>query len=220
MKKAIGSKEVLSFYHEKCLCKLKWNQNGLLEVSPGFSTEDRIFFDGDSDIFVSPENMESRRNLGCRISSFSFTSPKGALYKYTVELINNRNEEWDNLEGSDLCRVDEEYKAISDKNKFIFSRAKDLSEQLSSANDECLLEVEFVSATNFHPRFANQSSHDGIPIFATYQIVSSNNEHMWSEESRTIDHGNTKNHLMREQATLSLSGVHGQTRTMRGHLFH
>ena len=167
------SDEVKDSYHEELICSLKWSQrDGVLEVSPGFSTHDRDYFDSDSEIFVSPENMDAMRRNEHRLTTFSFMSPNGAMYQYTLELQGYMSS-WDELEELELCRVDDEYEAIAEKRKIIMSKAK---EHYSNADKlpkvEHLMQIEIVSASKFNPICADQRSFYDIPIFIAYQIVS------------------------------------------------
>ena len=216
MKMTMGTEKIQDYFHEEVLCRLKWNQDGLLEVSPGFSKEDRDYFDGDSEIFVSPENMDAKRRNDYRITTFSFTSPKGALYKYTVELL-NRKDKWDELERLDLCRVDDEYKLIADRREVVFSKAKDHYAQIDTLpRGEHLLQAEIVSATNFNPKFANLRSCHDIPIFITYQIVSLNATWTSDPDSIGIPNDRIANKCYRgDEIDDTDDIVQGQTRAAR-----
>lgn len=175
-----------TLFHEQVLCILKWNKGGLLEVSPGFSKDDRVYYDGDSEFFMSPENMEAKRRGDGKKTSFSFTSPQGALYRYSIDLLNMK-ENNDELEKLELNRVDDEYKLIADRREVALSTAKDHYANVHSVlpTVEHILQIEILSGTDFEPKSANWFRSNKIPIFITYQIVWLNGD--WtSEESETF----------------------------------
>jgi len=163
--------KVQDCFHEQLLCSLKLHRDGLLEVTPGFSTEERDYFDGDSEIFVSPENLDTMHKNDCKITSFSFTTPKGAMYRYTLEWA-GQIDKWEDLENLSLRRMDEEYKLVSDRRRIVLSKVKDHCANIDRlTREEHLLQIEIVSASNFYPMFADVNGYRDNSIYVRYQII-------------------------------------------------
>eukprot|EP00569_Conticribra_weissflogii_P009258 CAMPEP_0171371884 /NCGR_PEP_ID=MMETSP0879-20121228/8925_1 /TAXON_ID=67004 /ORGANISM="Thalassiosira weissflogii, Strain CCMP1336" /LENGTH=601 /DNA_ID=CAMNT_0011880549 /DNA_START=281 /DNA_END=2086 /DNA_ORIENTATION=+ len=71
-------------YHEEVLCIIKVHKNGLVSSYPGWSEEEPEDCD-DSRIFASDKGLNETREQGSRLTTFSFTSPLGSVYEYTIE---------------------------------------------------------------------------------------------------------------------------------------
>ena len=200
------------FFHEELLCSLKWNQDGLLQVTPEFSSEDREFYDGDSEIFVSSENMGARRTHGLRMRKYSFSTPRGSEYEFTLEWM-GRVGKWDELEDLILCRMDEEYKVISERRRRLFSKVRDrhfLTNNDNIFTHEHILQMEIISASNFHSMFADGRIFRGKKnIFVRYHIDLP--DCRWSATHASfMPKGSSK--MKRRFGQERTTVVHGQTR--------
>lgn len=148
-------------FHEQLLCRINLSRDGILEVAPGLSKEERNYFDGDSEFFVSPENMEARQRHGCKLKPFSFKSVDGTSFRYTIQVI-SAIDNWQQLEDKSLLRIDEEYRLLSERRKLSISRVNDLrADQQSLPQEEQCLHLEIQSASDFDTEEA---------IFVKYHI--------------------------------------------------
>ncbi|CAM9439919.1 unnamed protein product, partial [Choristocarpus tenellus] len=67
--------------HEHVLCVIRAHQNGTLEVAPGFSAEEPE--SGDEGAFLTEHTTMEKE--GPRLTAYTFGSPLGGLFSYTVE---------------------------------------------------------------------------------------------------------------------------------------
>lgn len=71
-------------YHEEVLCIMKVHKNGLVSTYPGWSEEEPEDCD-DSRLFASDKGLNETREQGSRLTTFTFTTPMGSVYEYTIE---------------------------------------------------------------------------------------------------------------------------------------
>lgn len=133
-------------FHEEILCVVKLYKSGQLSVSPGFSTEEPEKYE-ESRIFLSGDSLDIKTTDGSRLTTFTFTSPSGALFQYVLEWEGQVVDVAD-LEKLHLLEVDEEYKRLSDRRNAIVSNISHLTTSLHYGVEDSVL-LEFVSAQNF-----------------------------------------------------------------------
>jgi len=138
-------------YHQQVLCALKLHQNGLLEVTPGFSSVDERLQINPS-LFTPPLDMDPAH----RITTFTFTSPEGSLYEYSI--INEFAVS--NLEAEENAKLQlmHDHSKLYERDKKLYNIGSRLLPTPSRKNDKPTMHgfVEIVSASVLE--------HDGSPI--------------------------------------------------------
>ncbi len=223
-------------FHEQILGRIRLHvRDGLMEVWPGFSIEEtrgqgvmaQQHFDGDSEIFVSPEHLETMMkgkstsdddNVGIGVGTkdfisdendvsnsktkFTFTTPQGSSYRYTLDWEGLITNDWNMMEDLSLRQVDSEYEKLAKRRDIARTKLKDLGvlDRPSCMNDmmmspspfivppdqrwglssqeypqhqEELLQIEIVSADDFHFVYAGLGGFNPSSIFVRYQVKAS-----------------------------------------------
>ena len=145
------------YYHEEVLCTLKLYENGMLEVSPGFSLPVPEDIE-DNFIFASNKSLQNRIRNGPFIAAFSFTSPRsGNMYQYTIEPRYLPNYHHDiNLHDQILRKqTDSLFKLGIERRHRISTALKELHSEPDSTLDTVL--IQFISATEFSPPYGYNS---------------------------------------------------------------
>jgi hypothetical protein len=140
---------------------LKLNRDGIFEVTPGFSSTQRDYYDGDSEIFLSPENLEEKSRNNCTLKPFTFRTLDGLSFQYTIQWI-NKIDDWQQLEEASLARSDEDYRLLSERRKLAVARVNDLIVDHKVSKEEQLLHLEITHASGFDTDEA---------IFIKYQVA-------------------------------------------------
>lgn len=176
---SVPAKGCSNVFHEQVLCRLKLNRDGMMEVSPSFSTLERLYFDGDSEIFMSPEHVSAiqRKTEGSEesddkkrgLTKFTFSAPGGSIYQYTLEWL-DRVDDANELESLSLQLADEEYLRLSERRKTIQTITRQKAIGVIGRGEEELLHLEIVSADNFHIPYVRRIGFNESPIHIRYHI--------------------------------------------------
>ncbi len=154
----VSDRRDINLFHEELLCTLKLHDSGLLEVTPGFSkfeTEDS----DDDEIFVSNEGLEKRSSKGAKLTTFTFATPMGSVYQYTLKWVDFLIDQT-KLESLALREMDEHYRLLSQHRKTVLSHLNErieLMHWLVQSGDEQMIQIEFVSAHGFSPQWNHSS---------------------------------------------------------------
>lgn len=155
-------------FHEEILCTMKLYQSGILEVTPGFSNIEAEDSDHDGDIFVDDKDLENAANKGPKLTTFTFLTPLGSIYQYTLEWVDFIIDE-DMLEALALKVDDERYEQSSRRKYNIASDVRSKIDQVDSSlltiTGEDLFIINFESLLSFRPRWKDSS------IRIDYEII-------------------------------------------------
>eukprot|EP00814_Leptocylindrus_danicus_P016718 CAMPEP_0116018558 /NCGR_PEP_ID=MMETSP0321-20121206/8714_1 /TAXON_ID=163516 /ORGANISM="Leptocylindrus danicus var. danicus, Strain B650" /LENGTH=356 /DNA_ID=CAMNT_0003488963 /DNA_START=389 /DNA_END=1459 /DNA_ORIENTATION=- len=182
-------------YHQQVLCALKLHKNGLLEVTPGFSSIDERLQINPS-LLTLPLDMDPAH----RITTFTFTSPEGSLYEYSI--INEFAVSNIEAEKDAKLQLMHDHSKLYERDKKLYNIGGRLLPTPSRKNDKPTMHgfVEIVSASvleydgspiscNCHlstpkgwvvsSNETGTSNEDSLPLVAA-EIIPLNNRRPWS----------------------------------------
>ena len=153
---------------------MKLYQNGILEVSPNFSTEEPENSDSplNASIFSSCNSLHAQQKGGDRISSFCFTSLNGSVFRYSLERV-DEIEDFEVFKRLSLINENQEYLKLEQQERKIVSKLKNIEEPFSDNRSpvRTALFLEIVSAKNFFPPTLECFNITNVSIAVQYDLV-------------------------------------------------
>ncbi len=164
----------VSQYHEELLCTMKLYNRGILEVTPGFSNIESEDSD-DDDIFVNNEALEISANKGSKLTTFTFSTPSGSIFQYSLEWLDYLLDE-DVAESLALTVSDGQYTMQSTRRRKLVSQIAPHT-SLFAASEEELFMIDFDSVSEFKPMWKRSSIRIDYEILLPqgwkYELISS-----------------------------------------------
>ena len=165
---------------EKCLCAIRLFSHGLLAVQPGFSgVMDEPEGGATEDVFAGAGGGAGAE-LPPRIHSFTFSTPQGSTYEYTVE---NLNEVYDVDEEAQMVRADETH-AAEQSQRWRLLAGSGFDRPPPEGQRRVFVNAEIVSAANF----------DEDRLYVQYEVVlPSDGGWRWAADSKQQSGAGTTN---------------------------
>ena len=147
-------------------------------MNPGFSNIEPEDSDSD-DIFVNNSDLETVAKEGPKLTTFTFSTPLGSIYQYSLEWIDYIIDE-DVLEHLSLTVDDEQHEILSQtKKEFVLDRHQDIElvgSSLWPTFREELFIIDFETVTGFKPMWKYSSIRIDYEIVAPqgwkYELIS------------------------------------------------
>ena len=152
-------------YHEHVLCRMVLSKDGLLQVTPSFSTLKRVSnFEGDSEFFLSHENLDLKKQGRLDFSTFTFSCPRNKnSFHYTLDLVEPNLNDFTNIEKVLSEASEDEFGLLVDRRKKALQIVNRKIEALESyRREEAMMILEIVSGHDFCVK---------DPIFVKYSII-------------------------------------------------
>jgi len=134
---------------------MKLYNSGMFEVTPGFSIIEPE--DTDDNIFVSLEHLKKMVTKGPNLTTFTFTTPSGLIYQYSLEWIGYL-EDPNQVESLALRELDEHYRLLSQRRKMLLWNIEERGltvNDLADAADETLVQINIESIEGFRNKWKN-----------------------------------------------------------------
>lgn len=152
-------------YREHVLCRMVLSKDGLFQVTPSFSTHKRMSnFEGDSEFFLSHENLDLKKQRRLELNSYTFSSRGNKnSFHYTLELVEPNLNDFRTIEKVLSEASEDEYALLADRRAKATRLVNRKVEALGSyRREEAMMIFEIVSGHDFCVK---------DPIFVKYSII-------------------------------------------------
>lgn len=168
-------------WHEQLLCRIKIDQDGLMEVTPGFSQEEEEEQNQNNTyyMFGTKDNFQTQNNFeGNRLTTFRFVSPSGTLYEYSLKRIGK------NRDGSDT-KISYDRLFLRDQQRYRQRNQKIVSLACRRIHPELLVHVfiDLGSAHFFHSSSVHDLSLKRTLVYVEYEVLLPDG---WSCEAKSV----------------------------------